>query len=81
MTSQPPPVRAGVPEPAEATEMPHVGELAIDTSTGRIGRVMATGDTFGSRGMWWLRPINGGLEWDVDRDHVKAAPPDAQESA
>lgn len=56
--------------PTESSELPQppgVGELAKDARSGRIGRVMAAGDVPGAKGMWWLRPIGGGLEWPVDR--------------
>jgi len=51
-------------------EVLSVGDLATDTLNKRIGRVMATGSTPGSKGKWWLRPPNGGIEWDVDREHL-----------
>lgn len=48
-----------------------VGDLARDTRNERIGRVMATASTPGSKGRWWLRPPTGGLEWDVDREYLE----------
>lgn len=52
-------------------ELLKVGDLANDTLHKRVGRIMATGTTPGSKGRWWLRPPSGGLEWDVERDHLQ----------
>ncbi|QES45290.1 hypothetical protein DEJ49_33675 [Streptomyces venezuelae] len=45
------------------------GSLVIDTVRQRLGRVM---DSLGP-GRVQLRPPGGGLEWDADADHVRAA--------
>ncbi|MFG2195608.1 hypothetical protein [Streptomyces sp. NPDC048639] len=46
---------------------PGIGNLAKDTTNGRIGVVMAM---IGGRVQ--LRPINGGTEWDAKPDKVVA---------
>lgn len=47
---------------------PAVGSYAIDTSTGRVGRVM------GHEGPYvQLRPIGGGREWDCDPEVLRTA--------
>ncbi|MEJ8657216.1 MULTISPECIES: hypothetical protein [Streptomyces] len=47
---------------------PAVGSYVIDTSTGRMGRVM------GYEGPYvQLRPIGGGREWDCAPEVVRAA--------
>lgn len=50
--------------------LPLKDALAVDTRDNRVGKVMATGDVPGAQGQWWLRPIGGGLEWSVPREHV-----------
>ncbi|MGV9312224.1 hypothetical protein ACWDR0_08500 [Streptomyces sp. NPDC003691] len=42
---------------------PRIGVAVRDTATRRIGRVM---DRVG--GLYQLRPLKGGLEWDAHRD-------------
>lgn len=45
-----------------------IGALAVDTSTGRLGRVM------GFEGPYvQLRPPGGGREWDADPARVRSA--------
>ncbi|NUR03915.1 MAG: hypothetical protein HOY79_47620 [Streptomyces sp.] len=46
---------------------PGIGELAKDTASGRIGVVMGE---VGARVQ--IRPIGGGVEWDVRPDNVVA---------
>ncbi|MFG2192476.1 hypothetical protein [Streptomyces sp. NPDC048639] len=46
---------------------PVVGDLAKDTSSGRVGIVMGT-----LGGSIQLRPVNGGTEWDVRPDRVRS---------
>ncbi|MER7045769.1 hypothetical protein ABT391_12900 [Streptomyces jumonjinensis] len=45
-----------------------VGSLAYDIRTKRVGEVM---EEYGTRYM--LRPVHGGCEWDVLREHVRPA--------
>ncbi|MQS36699.1 hypothetical protein FFZ77_14085 [Streptomyces katsurahamanus] len=45
-----------------------VGSLAYDIRMKRVGEVM---EEYGTRYM--LRPVHGGCEWDVLREHVRAA--------
>ncbi|MER7045821.1 hypothetical protein [Streptomyces jumonjinensis] len=45
-----------------------VGSLAYDTRMKRVGEVM---EEYGTRYM--LRPVHGGCEWDVLREHVRPA--------
>ncbi|MEU6085132.1 hypothetical protein [Streptomyces sp. NPDC047108] len=44
---------------------PAVGDLAKDISTGRVGVVMG-----GLGGHVQLRPVGGGVEWDVRPDRI-----------
>jgi hypothetical protein len=46
---------------------PGIGELAKDTTTGRIGIVMGA---IGGRVQ--MRPVRGGLEWDAMPDKITA---------
>ncbi|MGW1883593.1 hypothetical protein [Streptomyces sp. NPDC001970] len=55
---------------------PGIGELAKDTDTGRIGVVMGT-----VGGRVQLRPIHGGVEWDVMPEKVVALRPREELSA
>ncbi|MEV6975106.1 hypothetical protein [Kitasatospora sp. NPDC093806] len=48
---------------------PQVGELVLDTRTGRTGIYM---DTIG--GEHYLRPPDGGCEWTARPEHVGPAP-------
>lgn len=45
-------------------------ELALDTSTGRVGEVMDTIDTSHGRRVY-LRPVGGGREWSTDETDVQ----------
>ncbi|MER7045373.1 hypothetical protein ABT391_10835 [Streptomyces jumonjinensis] len=45
-----------------------VGSLAYDIRMKRVGEVM---EEYGTRYM--LRPVHGGCEWDVLREHVRPA--------
>ncbi|MFI1866718.1 hypothetical protein [Streptomyces jumonjinensis] len=45
-----------------------VGSLAYDIRMKRVGEVM---EEYGTRYM--LRPVQGGCEWDVLREHVRPA--------
>ncbi|MGW1144300.1 hypothetical protein ACWD6I_04375 [Streptomyces sp. NPDC002454] len=47
-----------------------VGDLAYDTVKGVLGVVM---DTSTEAGLIYLRPQGGGVEWTVQRDHVRLA--------
>ncbi|KPI30518.1 hypothetical protein OK074_6676 [Actinobacteria bacterium OK074] len=50
------------------TEKPDIGTIAKDTRNGKVGRVM------GHVGRYiQLRPLKGGLEWDVPPEHVEPA--------
>lgn len=57
--------------PETAREHPQYwepGEMAKDTATGRVGRVM------GHEGPYYqLRPLNGGREWDADPEALEPA--------
>ncbi|MGC9537087.1 hypothetical protein [Streptomyces sp. UG1] len=53
---------------------PGIGELAKDTSRGRIGVVMGK---LGGRVQMQIRPVGGGKEWDAIPDRVE--PPSARE--
>jgi hypothetical protein len=45
---------------------PDIGTIAKDTRNGKVGRVM------GHVGRYvQLRPLKGGLEWDVPPEHVE----------
>ncbi|MFF8956898.1 hypothetical protein [Streptomyces sp. NPDC014894] len=46
----------------------HIGALAYDTRTRRVGEVM---EEYGTR--YVLRPVHGGCEWDVPRELVRPA--------
>ena len=59
----------------------HDRPLALDTATNRIGEVMETADTPGSRNLYWLRPIGGGREWDVEPQNVQLLDNDALASS
>ncbi|MEO3751753.1 hypothetical protein [Streptomyces sp. B6B3] len=48
------------------TSTPKVGSLARDTELGRLGKVMDY-----QSGRVWLRPVEGGREWDVQPDRVE----------
>ncbi|MEU5158811.1 hypothetical protein AB0G74_04265 [Streptomyces sp. NPDC020875] len=39
---------------------PEIGGNARDTARNKVGRVMDR-----TRGRYWLRPLGGGIEWDV----------------
>ncbi|MFB7632876.1 hypothetical protein ACFC0M_18310 [Streptomyces sp. NPDC056149] len=49
--------------------VPAKGEFVRDRSRGRVGRVM---DRAGAR--FQLRPIGGGVEWDVDPADLEPVP-------
>ncbi|MEK9522040.1 hypothetical protein MIU24_22035 [Streptomyces venezuelae] len=47
-------------EHAHKNNPPHIGATVLDTALNRVGRVM------GSEGPYLqLRPLGGGIEWDV----------------
>ncbi|MFI2211969.1 hypothetical protein [Streptomyces sp. NPDC020141] len=46
----------------------HIGVLAYDTRTRRVGEVM---EEYGTR--YVLRPVHGGCEWDVPRELIRPA--------
>lgn len=48
-----------------------IGDIVVDTRTGRIGRLM------GREGpdVHQLRPVRGGIEWDCPKDALRAAEP------
>ncbi|KPI02190.1 hypothetical protein OK074_5374 [Actinobacteria bacterium OK074] len=48
---------------------PAVGTAARDTRSGKVGRVMAN-----VGGYVQLRPLTGGVEWDVPPEHIEPAP-------
>jgi hypothetical protein len=52
-----------------AEPRPAVGELALDTSTGRVGQVMDH-----MHGRVQLRPAEGGCEWEAQPEAVRPAP-------
>jgi hypothetical protein len=56
-----------VPMASNQQTKPGIGELAKDTSSGRIGIVMGE---VGARVQ--IRPVGGGVEWDVLPDNVVA---------
>ncbi|MGV9312848.1 hypothetical protein ACWDR0_11710 [Streptomyces sp. NPDC003691] len=45
---------------------PHIGETVRDVPGKRIGRVVDRTHT-----RYWLRPIGGGIEWDVPADELE----------
>jgi hypothetical protein len=45
-------------------------DLARDTRDGKVGEVMAEPGQ-ASRHHYYLRPVGGGLEWDVRAEHVE----------
>ncbi|MGH3309842.1 MAG: hypothetical protein ACRDP3_04555 [Streptomyces sp.] len=50
------------------SEIPPFGAFAVDTRSGRVGRVM------GAEGPYvQLRPLAGGKEWDVPPEHLRVA--------
>ncbi|WP_439940039.1 hypothetical protein [Streptomyces sp. BBFR115] len=50
--------------------LPALRAVMVDSRTGRIGRVM------GNEGPYvQLRPLNGGREWDVPPDQLRAPTP------
>ncbi|AZK94463.1 MULTISPECIES: H/ACA ribonucleoprotein complex subunit GAR1/NAF1 [Streptomyces] len=55
-------------EESTAPWKPRIGDTVRDTALKRIGRVM---DRFGSR--YYLRPLNGGCEWDAHPDDLRPA--------
>lgn len=48
-------------------------QLARDVRTDREGVVMADPTEWwkGARGRFWLRPVDGGTEWDVPKQYVQ----------
>lgn len=55
-----------------ALDVPH-RQLALDLRSHRVGVIMCAPDEWykGARGRFWLRPVNGGLEWDAPKQFVK----------
>lgn len=49
-------------------DAPAVGELAYDSGSDRVGRVMALGQRYAM-----LRPPGGGCEWQVPRERLHPA--------
>ncbi|MBK5990640.1 hypothetical protein ACFV2I_14435 [Streptomyces microflavus] len=60
------------PNPEEPPpDLPALGTLLVDTS--RADRV---GEFRGVAGLYWsLRPMGGGIEWEVEPRHVRPALP------
>ncbi len=54
----------------ETEELPAVGTALVDSARGRVGEFR--GASVG-RGRYALRPIGGGLEWDVSVEHTRPA--------
>lgn len=52
----------------EPPAAPEVGDTALDARSGRVGRVM---ERIGSR--VYLRPLNGGREWDARPEDLSPA--------
>ena len=46
-------------------------QLARDIRSDRVGVLMAGPDEWGAKGQYWLRPVGGGIEWDVPREFVQ----------
>ncbi|WP_411079990.1 hypothetical protein [Streptomyces sp. cmx-18-6] len=59
------------PEPPDPRRTPDPGTLVVDTSRGdRVGEFR------GVAGFYWsLRPVGGGIEWEVEPRYVRLALP------
>ncbi|MFI1935038.1 hypothetical protein [Streptomyces sp. NPDC020330] len=63
--------RPNTPESPGATVLPAPGTLMVDTSRGN-----RVGEFRGVAGLYWsLRPVGGGIEWEVEPRHVRPALP------
>ncbi|MEW1610771.1 MULTISPECIES: hypothetical protein [unclassified Streptomyces] len=59
------------PNTQQPPELPFVGTLLVDTSRGN-----RVGEFRGVAGLYWsLRPVGGGIEWEVEPRHVRPALP------
>lgn len=50
----------------ESRELPAVGTVMVDTVRDRVGEFQGE-----SRGRFYLRPVGGGIEWDVSPEYVR----------
>lgn len=57
--------------PERPQPLPDVGTLFVDVTRDRIGEYRGVW-----AGRWALRPIKGGVEWDVDPKDVRALTPE-----
>ena len=59
----------------KAQPLPPVGTLMLDQVTGKLGEFQWAG--FGT---FYLRPVGGGVEWNVAPDSVRAATPEERDA-
>lgn len=57
--------------------MAEKGDLVVDTSRNRVGRIMEKRNVYGRGTVYALRPPRGGIEWDVPAN--KCRPPEPHE--
>ncbi|MFE5858392.1 hypothetical protein ACFQ61_34895 [Streptomyces sp. NPDC056500] len=55
-------------EPPGESYAPREGDVARDTRTSRVGRVMGHVEPF-----YYLRPLKGGVEWEVEPEYLVPA--------
>ncbi|MFF3555678.1 hypothetical protein ACFYXL_20000 [Streptomyces tsukubensis] len=55
-------------DPVPDSWAPGIGDAVCDTATRRIGRVMDR-----TSGLYQLRPLKGGIEWDADHRDLRPA--------
>ncbi|GAQ55237.1 hypothetical protein [Streptomyces acidiscabies] len=59
--------KSAEPEPEVPPPVPEIGTLYLDSVRGLVGEFRGTW-----AGRWLLRPVRGGVEWEVEPGDVRA---------